>query len=217
MTSLDIAVEDVGDRDGGPNVCHVVRSPNEPTNQEEGGVEVGENLELLAEEVEGDGQDSAQREAPQEAVVDGTGAEHLLGTESTREDGSRDKRDFQRAREEILLRGRADVGDLGRLVIENGRGDEGGDESCPHLAVEGDPWSDVYVVRKLEILSKVESIRGRDKSVGFEVVHSSGVTREPEATEKLGDNVQGNLSIRDGHDDAARDAEDHSEEDCRFS
>jgi hypothetical protein len=55
-------------------------------------VEVGENLELLAEEVEGDGQDSTQRETPQEAIVDGTRTEHLLGTESTPEDGSRDKR-----------------------------------------------------------------------------------------------------------------------------
>ena len=46
-------------------------------------MEVGEDLELLAEEVEGDGQDSAQRETPQEAIVDGTRTEHLLGAGST--------------------------------------------------------------------------------------------------------------------------------------
>jgi hypothetical protein len=55
-------------------------------------VEVGENLELLSEEVEGDGQDSTQRKTPQEAIVDGAGTEHLFGTESTPEDGSREKR-----------------------------------------------------------------------------------------------------------------------------
>jgi hypothetical protein len=119
------------------------------------------------------------------------------------------------ASEVILLRGQADIGDLCHLVIENGRADEGGDESCPHLAVEGDPWSDVHVVGELEILSELESMRGRDISVGLEVVHSSGVTREPETTEELGNNVQGNLDVRIGHDDAARDAEDHSEENCR--
>jgi hypothetical protein len=54
-------------------------------------------------------------------------------------------------------------------------------------------------------------------SVSLEVVHSGGVTREPETTEKLGNNVQGDLDVRDGHDDAARDAEDHSEENCRVS
>ena len=51
----DVVVEDIGDRDGGPNIGHVIRSPDKPTHQEDGNVEVGENLELLAEEVEGDG------------------------------------------------------------------------------------------------------------------------------------------------------------------
>jgi hypothetical protein len=58
VTSPDVVVEDVGDRDGGPNIGHVVRCPAESTTQEEGNVEVGKDLELLAEEVEGDGQDS---------------------------------------------------------------------------------------------------------------------------------------------------------------
>jgi hypothetical protein len=47
-------VEGVGDGDGGPNVGHVVRGPNEPTDQENWNVEVGENLELLTQEVEWD-------------------------------------------------------------------------------------------------------------------------------------------------------------------
>jgi hypothetical protein len=75
----------------------------------------------------------------------------------------------------------------------------------------------VHVVRELEILSEVKSLRGRDESVSLEVVYSSKVAREPEATKELGNNLQGNLDVRDGHDDPARDAEDHSEEDCRVS
>jgi hypothetical protein len=37
----------------------------------------------------------------------------------------------------------------------------------------------VYVVGELEILSEVESVRGRDEPVRFEVVHGSGVPGEP--------------------------------------
>jgi hypothetical protein len=55
VTSPDVVVEDIGDGDGGPNVGHVVRCPNDPTVQEDGNVEVRENLEFLAEKVEGDG------------------------------------------------------------------------------------------------------------------------------------------------------------------
>ena len=116
----------------------------------------------------------------------------------------------------VLLLGQTDVGNLGHLVVEDGRADEGGDESRPHLAVEGDPRSNVHVVGELEILSEVKSMRGRDVSVRLEVVHSSGVTREPETTEKFGNNVQGNLDVRDGHDDTAGNTEDDSEENCRI-
>ena len=55
VTSPDVVVEDVGDRDGGPNIGHVVRCPIGSTKQEDGNVKVGKNLELLAEEVEGYG------------------------------------------------------------------------------------------------------------------------------------------------------------------
>ena len=113
-----------------------------------------------------------------------------------------------------LLRRQADVGDLGHLVVEDGRADIGGDESPPHLTAEGDPWSNMYVVSKLEILSEGESLRGRDESVSLEVVHGSGVPGKPETTEKFGDNVQGYFDIRDGHDDTARNAEDYSKENC---
>lgn len=53
-TPPDIVVEHVGDRDGGPNVGHVERCPNQSSNQENGNVEVGESLELPAKEVEWD-------------------------------------------------------------------------------------------------------------------------------------------------------------------
>ena len=94
VTSPNVVVEDVGDGDSRPNVGHVVRCPDGSTKQEDGNVKVGKNLELLAEEVEGDGQGSTQREAPQEAIIDSTRTEHLLGTESTPGEGSRDKREI---------------------------------------------------------------------------------------------------------------------------
>ena len=73
----------------------------------------------------------------------------------------------------------------------------------------------MHIVGELETLSEVEGMRGRDASVRLEVVHSSGVTREPETTEELGNSVQVNRVVCGGRDDAARDAEDHSEENCK--
>ena len=73
----------------------------------------------------------------------------------------------------------------------------------------------MHIVGEFETLSEVEGMRGRDVSVGLEVVHGSGVTTEPEATEELGNNLEGDLDVRDGHDDTTRDAEYHSEKDCR--
>lgn len=72
----------------------------------------------------------------------------------------------------------------------------------------------MHVVSELEILSEMESLRGRDETVSLEVVHSRSITGEPETTKEFCDNIQGNLDVRDGHDDAARNAEDHGEEDC---
>jgi len=64
-------------------VRKVPRSPATCSEYKDRNVEVGENAELLSKEVEGDGQNSANRETPQKAIVNGTGTEHLLGTEST--------------------------------------------------------------------------------------------------------------------------------------
>ena len=214
-TPPEEVVEKVGDGDTGPNVGHVVRSPDKSTDQENGYVEVGENLELLAKEVEGDRQNGADEETPQEAIVDGTSTEHPLGTESTPKDGSGEERVVSGTSEVILLLWQTDAGDLGHLVVEDGRADESGDESRPHLAVEGDPRCDVDVVGELEILGEMESVRSRNISVSLEIVHSSGVAREPETTKQLGNNVQGNLDVRDRHDDTARNTEYHSEENCR--
>ena len=57
---------------------------------------------------------------------------------------------------------------------------------------------------------------GRDETVGLEIVHSGCVTGEPKTTEKLGDDVQGNLDVRNGHYDTARDTENYSEEHCEM-
>jgi len=177
-------------------------------------VEVGEDLELPAKEVEGDRQNGADEEAPQEVVIDGTSTEHPLGTESTPKDGSGEENVVSGTNEVILLLWRADVGDLGHLVVEDRRADESGDESRPHLAAESDPWRDVDIAGELEILGEVKSARGCDESVSLEIHRSSRVSREPETTEKLGNNVQGNLNVRNRHDNATRDTEDYSKENC---
>jgi hypothetical protein len=107
----------------------------------------------------------------------------------------------------ILLIGQADVRDLRHLVIENGCADESGDESGPHLATERDPRGDVHVMGELEILGKVESLGGGDVTVGLEIIHGSGITGEPKTPEKLGDDVQGDLDVRNRHYYTTRDTE----------
>jgi hypothetical protein len=159
------------------------------------------------------GINGANEETPQEGIVDGTGTIHLLGTEGTPENGSGEEGVDAGAGEPILLASRADVGDLGHLVVENGGANEGRHKGGDHLTVEGDPRWDVDVMRELEILGEVEGVRGRDVSVGLEVVHRGGVTGEPETSEQLGDDVQGNLDVRDGHDNTAGDTEDEGKED----
>ena len=112
----------------------------------------------------------------------------------------------------VLLADRANIGDLRHLVVENSRADEGGNEGGDHLAVEGDPRRNVGVMSEFKILGEVEGVRGCDVSVALEVEHSNGVTREPEATEQLGDDVEGDLYIGNCHDDTAGNAKDHGEE-----
>ena len=179
---LDVVIEYEGKRNAGPRVGQVVWSPN-PAREEDGGVEVLEEFRPPAEVVEGNGHQGANEETPQEGIVDGTGTIHLLWTEGTPENGSGEKGVDAGAGESILLVRRADVGDLGHLVVENGGTNEGRNKGGDHLTVEGDPGWDVDVMCKLEILSEVEGVRGRDVSVGFEVVHRGGVTGEPETTE----------------------------------
>ena len=126
--------------------------------EEDGNMKVLEKFRPLAEVVEGDGQESTEEETPQEGVVNPTRTIHHLGTEGTPENGGGEKGVDLGASQPVLLIRRADVGDLFHLVVENGGTDEGRHEGRDHLAVERNPGWDVDVVRKLEILRKVEDV-----------------------------------------------------------
>ena len=213
VSLLDVVVEQPSHRDGGPNVRQVVRSPKKTTVQEDGSMEVPENLPLPAEEVERDREDRTNKETPQEVVVDGTGAEHLFGPKGAPEHGTGEESVDIWAREVVLLPGRANIGDLCHLVVEDNRADEGGDESSEHLAIERAPGRDMDVMSEFEVLGEVEGMRCSDVSVGLEVVHCGGISGEPEPTEQIGNNVEGDFYVGDSHDDAAGNAEDGGEED----
>ena len=176
---LDVVVEHESKRNASPSVRQIVRGPKKAPIEEHGSVEVLEEFRPLAEVVERDRHEGPDEEKPQEGIVDGTGTVHLLGTESTPQNGSGEERVDAGAGKPIFLGRRADVGDLGHLVVENGGADEGRHEGGDHLTVEGDPWWNVDVVREFEILGEMEGVGGRDVSVGLEVVHCGGVTGEP--------------------------------------
>ena len=119
-----MVAEQPSDGDSGPDARQVVRSPDSAAVQEYGGMEVLENLPLPAEEVERHREESADEETPQESVVDGASAEHLLGPKGSPEDG-RGKEDVgTRTSELVLLVNRANIGDPRHQVVENSRADE---------------------------------------------------------------------------------------------
>ena len=119
---LNVVVEQPSNRDSGPNARQVTTDPPNATTVQEGwGVEVLENLPLLAKEVERNREQGAEEETPQEAVVDSTGTEQLLGPKDTPQDGRGEEIvDVGTGEFGIIC---ANIGEL-RLIIEEGCGDE---------------------------------------------------------------------------------------------
>ena len=176
-------------------------------------MEVLEDLPLPAEEMERNWKEGTSKEVPQETAVDGVDTKHSLGPEGTPEDRSGEGSVRTRTSEVVFLLGRANVGNLRHLVVEDSRTNETGNKSSEHLAVERDPRWNVCIMGQLEILGEVEGVRGRDVSVGLEKVHGIGVTGEPETTEQLSNDIEGDLYVCDSLDDATRYTEDGGEED----
>ena len=176
-------------------------------------MEVPENLPLLAEEVERNREKGADEETPQETIVGGTRTEHLLGPKGTPKNGSGEESVGIRTGETVLLPRCANIGYLRHLIVEDSRAYESGNKGSKHLTAEGNPRWNVDIVSELEILGKVEGLRGGDVSVGLEIVHGGGISGEPETTKQLCNNVEGDLYVGNSHNDTARNAEDDSEED----
>jgi len=109
-------------------------------------MEVPENLPLLTEEVKRNREEGTSEETPQEAVVGGSGAEHLLGPEGAPGDGGREGGVDRGTSETVLLFGCANTGDLLHLVVESSRANESGNKRSVHLAAEGDPRWNVDVM-----------------------------------------------------------------------
>ena len=176
-------------------------------------MEVSENLPLPAKEIERNREEDTDKEEPQEAVVNGTNAEYLLGSEGAPKDGGGEETVETRAGEVVLLVRCANIGDLRHLVVKHGCADESGNEGSKHLGAERNPRWDVGVMSELEILSEVEGVCGGEDSEDLHVDHCSDVTGEPEATEHLCDNAEANFHVGNSLDDAAGNCENDGEED----
>ena len=177
-------------------------------------MEVSEDLPLPAEEVERNREKGTGEEIPQEAVVDGTSTEHLLGPKGTPEDRSGEGGIRAGAGEVVLLPRCANIGYLRHLIVEDSRTHETGNKGGEHLTIKSDPGWNVDIMGELEILGEVEGVRGRDVSVGLEKVHGIGITGKPETTKQLSDDVEGDLYVCDSFDDTTRHTEDGGKEDA---
>ena len=176
-------------------------------------MEVPENLPLLAEEVERNREKGADEETPQETIVGGTRTEHLLGPKGTPKNGSGEESVGIRTGETVLLPRCANIGYLRHLIVEDSRAHKTGNKGSEHLTAECDPRWNMGVMGELEILREVEGVHGRDVSVGLEKIHGIGVTGEPETTEQLSDDVEGDLHVCNSFDDTTRHTKDGGEED----
>lgn len=123
------------------------------------------------------------------------------------------------------------------LPIENGSGDEGGDDGTVDLGSEAVSLVDLHVMSELQeeseaksakkhlvqntkggktslkILGEEESVRAGHDSVRLEVVHGEGVSGVDETTNELGKDVEGDLGVGDRVDDSDGDDEDDAESD----
>lgn len=151
----NVVIEEKGQWDSSPSVGQVVRSPDYTSHQKDGDVEVPEELESPSEEVKGDGQNSANEETPQEAVVDCTRTVHLPRTEGTPKDGSGKEGVGARTGEPILLVWGANVRDR-HLVVEDRSANERGHKCGDHLAIKCDPRRNMDIMGQLEILGEME-------------------------------------------------------------
>lgn len=90
---LDVHVEDVAHDDSRAEVAVVVRREVEGASQDDGNVNVAQDAvgESPGEEVEGDGQEGAQEEAPEGGMVGTAIAEHALGADGTPDHGGREE------------------------------------------------------------------------------------------------------------------------------
>jgi len=128
-------------------------------------MEVPENLPLPAEEVERNWEEGAGEEKPQKPIIDGTSTKHPLGSQGSPEDNRGEASVGIRASEVIFLSGCANTGDLRHLVVEDGCGNEAGNEGGEHLGIESYPRWNVGIMGELEILREVERVRCGDVSV----------------------------------------------------
>lgn len=84
-----------------------------------------------------------------------------------------------RARQEVLLPGRAQVRHDVHLPVDYAERDEAPDEASGHLCTEGRARGEVQVVRELLVLHVQERLDERDPAVDLELGVSDCIVREP--------------------------------------
>lgn len=160
MAVLDDVVEDVADEypDGKVETCRG-RDPRHGA-KDDGEVDLAEDALALtsAVEPEGNREEGAKREEPDQGTVDGLGAKELVGTNHTPEDRAVEVNSSNGAGETIDgLRG-TDALDIGKHPVENANLRQGGDECRHELDGEEDTGRDLHVMAQLEIRRKFDAL-----------------------------------------------------------
>lgn len=208
--ALDEVVEEEADE--GPDGEVEPRGGRDPAHgaKDDGQVDLADEAVLLAAAVEpgGDGQEGAEREAPDEGAVDCAGAKELAGPDDAPEDGAVEVDAGDGAGEAVDGLGGADAPDVGEHPVEDADLGDGGDERSGDLDGEHDARRDLHVVAELEVGGELDALGRGDVAIGDEDHVGDGAAGEGDAADELADEVDAAVLVGDGHDDAVGDEED---------
>ena len=159
-----------------------------------------------------DGRQRAHEPEPLQPAVHGARAEDACGADGAPDDGGRVEDAAPRARVAVLLVEVAYVGDAVERPVHHADLDDGRPYGRYELRREHDARRHLHVVAQLEVLREVERLPDTDVPVVLEHHHGEGPAGDHIPDEILGEDVEAQLDVGHGLDDADGEEPDDGDE-----
>ena len=169
------------------------------TSEEDGDVDIPPEGERVAtsEEIEGDGQNKADGEEPEETRVRRTNIEDLGRANTTPNDGGSEEGRRAGADEAAGLLTSADVGDIVEHPGLHTRNEEAADDCGDHLEGKHDAGRDLHVVTELEIAGDLDGLERAAEHQTLEDHVGHGLSGQNVSNDQLGHNLGGDALVGD--------------------